>query len=242
MPSALISRILHRHDVVWPKHAVRNYRQRSLRPTCYQQPRLVDGQPTRGAQHRRERGAKTRMASRGTVRQHLPRPPLDRPPPCTRDRLCRDESEIGPPREVVSRRQTGRAGLDVDARAEVKWLHVAGGAQAGDGGKAPRPGIRKRPGHERPAAIFGRDPAFGGQVVVGGEDRIAIDAQRPSQSSRAGHRFAGMEPAPSDVARDGTRDLRKDWEARLGIDGNREVPSSHVTLFSAPPCGGLIRN
>ena len=241
MSGALISRIFHRHDVAWPKHAVRNYSQRSLRPTCYQQLRLVDGQPTRGAQHRRERGAKTRMASLRTVRQHLPGPPLDRPPPCTRNCLRRDESQIGQPREVVSRRQTGRAGLQVYARAEVKRLDVAGDARACDGGKAPRPGIRKRPGHERPAAIFGRDPAFGSQVVVSGDDRIAIDAQRMSQPSRAGHRFAGTKPAPSNIARDGTRDLRKDWEARLGIDGNREVPSSHVTLFSSPPCG-LIRN
>ena len=181
----------------------------------------------------------------GPYRQHLPRPPLDRPSPGTRDRLGRDESEIGPPREVVRRRLTGRAALDVYARAEIKWLHVAGGAPACNGGKAgvkaPWPGIRKRPGHERPAAIFGGDPAFGGQVVVGGEDRIAIDAQRTSQFSRARHWLAGPEPAPSDIARDSTRDLRKDWQARLGIDGNREVPSAHVTLFSAPPRGGLLR-
>jgi hypothetical protein len=83
-------------------------------------------------------------------------------------------------------------------------------------------------GDERSARGADVNPSLRAQFAERGGDRVAIDAERQSERTRAGQTLAAAQPSALDVVGDGTRDPHEERIAPVAVvDGQNGLPAAH---------------
>ncbi len=189
----------------------------------------------------RDRGAQTAVAPRVAIAEGVARAaPGERPAKSARDEVDGQETDVGHSArhdERSRRRRHRKRGGSARREREV-----------GDAGHrlgtertrwSARAGFGDRLRHVGAAPRTHRRPALGGELPVGGDDRVAVDTQRAGEDPRTGERLAGAEPAASDVVGDAARDAQEHGTGP-GLEGQyRSRASSHRTssIVQTGPCG-----
>ena len=137
--------------------------------------------------------------------------------------------------QLQSRHQAriGRPVGELHRRRRGPGLRQGRGEARSGGASAPvlRTQIGQVAGDEGAARRLGRQPALQHQLLIGGVDGVAMNAQRAGQGAGAGQAVAGLQPPALDVADDRPRQIDEQGPGGVFDQFNDDGAASHDPAY-----------